>query len=202
MGCWVKNPYSCNKLGLLKINSPSGPERSPRAAHARTKTPIILLNPKSLAKGTRARGAPLLLRVLDAAARGSSKPAETAIMWPWIPTTAQSRASAAPAAMSVVGILAHFALDAVRVATRSNAHPTRPVGAGGTVGPSLEPVLVWAARTWRLRAAKTDILAARLLSPPGTPRDSVAARPGGQYGLPTYAVAPANVAFRPSLAAL
>ena len=153
------------------------------------------------------RLAPLLLRaprwtVLDAAARGSSKPAETAIMRPWIPTTAQSRASAAPAAMSVVGILAHFALDAVRVATRSNAHPTRPVGAGGTVGPSLEPVLVWAARTWRLRAAKTDILAARLLSPPGTPRDSVAARPGGQYGLPTYAVAPANVAFRPSLAAL
>lgn len=123
-------------------------------------------------------------------------------MRPWIPTIAQSRAAAAPAAMSVVGILAHFALDAVRVATRSNAHPTRPVGAGGTVGPSLEPVLVWAARTWRLRAAKTDILAARLLSPPGTPRDSVAARPGGQYGLPTYAVAPANVAFRPSLAAL
>ena len=116
-------------------------------------------------------------------------------MRPWIPTTAQSRASAAPAAMSVVGILAHFALDADRVATRSNAHPTRPVGAGGTVGPSLEPVLVWAARTWRLRAANTDILAARLLSPPGTPRDSVAARPGGQYGLPTYAVAPANVAF-------
>ena len=116
-------------------------------------------------------------------------------MRPWIPTTAQSRAAAAPAAMSVVGILAHFALDAVRVAKRSNAHPTRPVGVGGTVGPSLEPVSVWAARTRSLRAAKTDILAARLLSPPGTPRDSVAARPGGQYGLPTYAVAPANVAF-------
>ena len=151
------------------------------------------------------RLAPLLLRtprwaVLDAAARDPSEPTETAIMWPRVPTTAQSRAAAAPAAMSVVGILAHFALDAVRVATRSNAHPTRPVGAGGTVGPSLEPVLVWAARTWRLRAAKTDILAARLLSPPGTPRSSVAARPGGQYDGPTHVVAPANVAFWPRTA--
>ena len=123
-------------------------------------------------------------------------------MRPWIPPTAQSRASAAPAAMSVVGILAHFALDADRVATRSNAHPTRPVGAVGTIGPSLKPLSVRAAHTWRLRAAKTAILAARLLSPPGTPRDSVAARTGGQYVRPTYGVAPANDAFRPSLTAL
>ena len=146
------------------------------------------------------RLAPLLLRaprwaVLEAAARDPSEPTETKIMRLQVPTTAQSRAAAAPAAMSVVGILAHFALDAVRVATRSNAHPTRPVVAVGTIGPSLEPLSVRAARTWRLRVAKTDILAARLLSPPGTPRNIVAARPGGQYGRPTYGVAPANVAF-------
>ena len=151
------------------------------------------------------RLAPLPLRaprwtVLDAAARDPSEPTETMIMRPRVPTTAQSRATAAPAAMSVVGILAHFALDAVRVATRSNAHPTRPVGAVGTIGPSLKPLSVRAARTWRLRAAKTAILAARLLSPPGTPRDSVAARPGGQYDGPTQAVVLANVAFWPRTA--
>ena len=151
------------------------------------------------------RLAPLLLRaphgtVLDAATRDPSEPTETAITRPRVPTTAQSRAAAAPAAMSVVGILAHFALDAVRVATRSNAHPTRPVGAVGTIGPSLKPLSVRAAHTWRLRAAKTAILAARLLSPPGTPRDSVAARPGGQYDGPTQAVVLANVAFWPRTA--
>ena len=122
-------------------------------------------------------------------------------MRPWIPTTAQSRASAAPAAMSVVGILAHFALDADRAATRSNAHPTRPVGAGGTQqAPASNQVLVWGAHL-AFVGRQDRHLGCPFAQPTGHATGQCRGQTRGAVGLPTYAVAPANVAFRPSLTA-
>ena len=107
--CVLKPVFIGIKFGVLKLIALAGQNVAPerKALERRQILPY---------RSLKARRRVPRWTVLDAATRDLSEPAETAIMRQRIPTTAPSRAAAARAAPSVVGTLAHFALDAVRVA--------------------------------------------------------------------------------------